>query len=103
MPAPLSRLLLFAAPACLAVLIGCEPQENHVTILNPRGGGSETTFNGRVLDDSGRAVAGAVVRAREADDLPFDLAHGDTAGAAAAITDSESLYRLDGLRAGTPQ
>lgn len=96
---PLTGLLLGAAWACLA---GCQPHDGNVGTLSPRGGGSETTVVGRVLDDSGRAVAGASIWMRGEDDSPLDRgsAESGSAGEALAYSDADGTYRIDGVPTG---
>lgn len=94
-----SRLYLCAALACLA---GCQPSDPTVGGVTPRGGGSETTLVGRVLDDSGRAVAGAAIRIRDEEESPFDFGGIDSAtpGLPDAYSDAEGKYRIDGVHTG---
>ncbi len=94
-----SRLYLCAALACLA---GCQPSDPTIGDVTPRGGGSETTLVGRVLDDSGRAVAGAAIRIRDEEESPFDFGGIDSAapGLPDAYSDAEGKYRIDGVHTG---
>jgi hypothetical protein len=93
------RIILCAALACLA---GCQPHDSDVGTLSPRGGGSETTLVGRVLDDSGRAVEGAAIWLRNEEDSPLDQGGIDSgsAGEAAAYSDADGKYRIDAVHTG---
>ena len=99
MPASRLHLVLCAAWVCLA---GCQPNVPNVTSTSARGGGSETTLVGRVLDDSGHAVAGASVWMRNEEDSPFDFSGLDSGAAShpLAYSDVDGKYRIDGVHAG---
>jgi len=98
MPASRFHLILCVAWACLA---GCQPNDPAVVGVTPRGGGSETTLVGRVLDDSGHAVAGASIRVRNEEDSPFDLGI-DSANSSQplAYSDADGKYSIDGVHTG---
>jgi hypothetical protein len=110
-PMPVARfshrlrfLLSAASTACAAwaCLAGCQSHESDLDSLSPRGGGSETTVVGRVLDDSGRGVAGAAVWMRNEEDSPLDQGGNDSgsAGEALAYSDEDGKYRIEGVHTG---
>jgi hypothetical protein len=102
---PAFKAIVTAITAALAsalLLSGCLFEKEKTSI--ERGGGSETTLSGRVVDASGAPVSGAAIRVRLQGDLPPNL-FSDEAGEVAATPQTYSGpdgdYQVQGLASGS--
>jgi hypothetical protein len=92
-----------AIGGCLILLTGCVFEKDAGAPLL-RGGGSETTLSGRVLDATGAPVPGAAIRVRPQDDPPpnlFSSDSGESVSPPLAYTGPDGHYRLTGLASGS--
>jgi hypothetical protein len=90
------------ALASALLLSGCllEKEKNSLE----RGGGSETTLSGRVVDASGAPVSGAAIRVRLQSDLPpnlFSDEAGEVAASPQAYSGPDGDYQVQGLASGS--